>query len=393
MRYDLEIGDPSHCYIAGGFLVHNSGLPIVHTERVGSPKTLEPVKDTVLRGELYATQNGKAIPAAQLSGLLNSSIELALLKQKERDIRYKHAVFDILQHEGHDVRALPYAERLKLLKGVLAKMPEDFHLPEGYTDPAKQRELWDRIRTGKDPLTHEGVVAHPLTAVDAVPIKAKTGLPERDVLIKGIVPGEGKYRGTHAGGFWYALPEEPDKIVGKVGQGISDGDRQDMWQNKGEWLGRTARVHAQDQFPSGAYRVPVFLGRHEDITQKAAAFLEGYKQALEMAPAVGRDRVARLTAPIAAYAPKGTPQGSVYAMALAKLQNTRADKRLAAATAAAPRPVPATANQWVTKPPESQLALAQPKQITACAIGKAAQVHAGLRQQGRGARRVHGELQ
>jgi 2'-5' RNA ligase len=245
-----------------------TGRPIVHTERIGSPRLREKLKDTVLRGEMYGVRGNQAIPAAELGGLLNSTIEVALARRKERDIEMRHAVFDILKHEGKDVRGLPYGERLKLLRGVLEKLPEQFHLPEGYTDPARQRELWDRIRTGKDPLTREGIVAHPLTA-GAVPIKAKT-YPENDVIIKAVVPGKGRLKGMASGGFWYALPSDPDKIVGRVGTGLSDEDRWDMWQNPGEWVGRTARIRAQEQFPSGAYRAPAFLARHEDVTQKSA---------------------------------------------------------------------------------------------------------------------------
>ncbi len=283
-----------------------TGRPIVHTERIGSPRLREKLKDTVLRGEMYGVRDNQAIPAAELGGLLNSTIELSLARQKERDIELKHAVFDILKHEGKDVRKLPYAERLKLLRGVLEKLPEQFHLPEGYTDPAQQRELWNRIRTGKDPITREGIVAHPLLAAGAVPIKAKT-YPESDVIIKGIVPGKGRLKGMASGGFWYALPDDPDKIVGKVGTGLSDEDRWDMWQNPNEWVGRTARIRAQEQFPSGAYRAPAFLARHEDVTQKeamvqprlmvmAALLKQAAAPAKMMAPAAGQDRVSRYMA-------------------------------------------------------------------------------------------------
>jgi len=252
-----------------------TGRPIVHTERIGNPRLREKLKDTILRGELYATQNGKAIPAAELGGLLNSTVALSLARRKQRDIKLKHAIFDILRYEGQDVRELPYEERLSLLRRVLEKMPEDFHLPEGYTDPAQQRALWERIRTGQDPITREGIVAHPLTA-GAVPIKAKT-YPENDVIIKAIVPGKGRLKGMASGGFWYALPSDPDKIVGKVGTGLSDEDRWDMWRNPGEWIGRTARIRAQEQFPSGAYRAPGFIARHEDVAQKEAAGELRYK--------------------------------------------------------------------------------------------------------------------
>jgi hypothetical protein len=247
-----------------------TGRPIVHTERIGNPKLRSKLRETILLGEMYGVRNGQAIPAAELGGLLNSTVALSLMRQKERDIKLRHAVYDILKHEGKDVRKLPYQERLKRMRQVLEQMPEQFHLPEGYTDPAEQRALWERIRTGQDPITREGIVAHPLLAVGAVPFKAKT-FPESDVIIKGIVPGEGRLKGAGAGGFYYALPDDPERIVGKVGTGFNDEDRWDMWRNPGEWIGRTARIRAQEQFPSGAYRAPGFIARHEDVAQKQAA--------------------------------------------------------------------------------------------------------------------------
>jgi hypothetical protein len=85
------------------------------------------------------------------------------------------------------------------------------------------------------------------------------------VLIKNVVEGMGKYQGVGAGGFDYALPEAPDKVVGRVGTGFTDDLRQQMWQSPGDFVGRTARIHAQQQFPSGAYRAPALLGLHEDL--------------------------------------------------------------------------------------------------------------------------------
>lgn len=317
-----------------------TGRPIFHTERAGVKPLDEPIPggQTVLRGELYGTRKGKAISAAELGGLLNSSIAKSLEQQKARGIEMRHGVFDILKHRGKDVSGLPYSERLELLKQTLTKMPAHYHLPEGYADPEKQRELWERIIAGKNPVTREGVVAHPLE--DGVPTKVKPGLPERDVLIKEIVPGAGKYRGTHAGGFRYALPEQPDKIVGKVGQGISDEDRRDMWLNQSEWLGRTARVVPQEQFPSGAYRVPIFLGRHEDITQKEAAMKprliamaamlkQAATPAKMMAPSAGADKVKRFNNVFdAVHPPVRGAEDALQDMKRLQLVNRNTDRRI-----------------------------------------------------------------
>jgi hypothetical protein len=43
-----------------------------------------------------------------------------------------------------------------------------------------------------------------------------------------------------------------------------------MLRDPGSFIGRTARIRAQEQFPGGAYRAPSFLALHEDIPQAAA---------------------------------------------------------------------------------------------------------------------------
>lgn len=254
-----------------------TGRPIVHTERVGSPRLKEKLKDTVLRGELYGVKDGKVISAAELGGLLNSVVALSLAKQQKKNIKLKHAVFDILRHEGKDLTKLPYGERLRILEDVVKKLPPEFHIPEGYTDPVKQRRLWQRIKKGQHPLTVEGIVAHPLA--DGVPQKVKT-FKEYDVYIRDVFPGKGRLEGTGAGGFRYSLtPGGP--VVGAVGTGFSDEDRRDMLTNPDVWVGRRARIESQEQFPSGAYRAPGFIARHEDYPQEKVAmnktaFLRGY---------------------------------------------------------------------------------------------------------------------
>jgi hypothetical protein len=241
-----------------------TGRPIVHTERAGlhekNPDYKGIPKNTVLRGEMYGVRDNEAVSASELGGLLNSTIENSLTSQKDNRVQIKNALFDIYRYGNKDVSNLPYKDRLKLLKQIIKRLPSDkFELPEGYTDPVKQEELWNRITSGEHPITSEGIVATPLNG--GVPIKVKP-MEEADVIIRDIFPGTGKY-GHIAGGFTYALPDNPEVEAGKVGTGLSDTDREDMWLNKDQWIGRTARIRAQEQFPSGAYRAPAFIARHE----------------------------------------------------------------------------------------------------------------------------------
>ena len=267
----------------------DTGYPIVHTERAGlyGLKNLDLPKNTTLRGEIYAEGPKGPLTAAETGGILNSTLENSINKQKDKDIRLRHMLFDIVKYKGKDLKDMPYRERYKLLQSIAAKLPKDFYVAEGTTDPEKQRQMWKDIIKGTHPLTREGIVAHPLSG--GVPSKVKQ-LEESDVIITGVFKGKGKYQNS-AGGFTYALPSNPTKTVGEVGTGLRDEDRKDMWDNQKDWVGRTARIRAQEQFSSGAYRAPSFsfLARHEDIQQKTAIWhpLPDKKQTLSFLKKAG----------------------------------------------------------------------------------------------------------
>jgi hypothetical protein len=254
-----------------------TGNPISHTERVfgGSPQIDLPPEyaGSVLKGELYGVRDGKAIHPSETSALLNSGLAESLRKQKERNVKLRNAVYDIQQlgKTPVDFRNVPYSERRQMLEKIMPYLPEDtFHLTPEATTPEEASQLWEGIRTGQNPLSHEGVVIHPPSGV---PIKSKLH-EDADVWIRGVFPGEGKYQGTGAGGFEYSSePQGP--VLGRVGTGLSDEVRRQMWQTPNDYVGRVAKIRAQEKLPSGAYRAPAFLSLHEDETgipaEKAAA--------------------------------------------------------------------------------------------------------------------------
>jgi len=277
-----------------------TGRPIVHTERFfgGRPQMDIPKElvGTVLKGELYGerqpTQNptakpgrtvaegtgsgpavpgtgrlddgrgsGRVIPPQELGGLLNASLVNSLDRQRQEGIQLKNMLFDIQQLGKQPVgQDVPYAERRKMIEQVLAHLPADkFGVPEQATTPEDAQAMWSQIRDKQHPLTEEGVVIHPPTGK---PMKAKN-LEESDVYIRSIYPGAGKYHNLGAGGFAYALsPGGPE--VGRVGTGLSDDLRRDMHANPDAYTDRVARIHSQEQLPSGAWRSPALIALHED---------------------------------------------------------------------------------------------------------------------------------
>lgn len=243
-----------------------TGYPIVHTERAGLAHRRYPglPGDTVLRSELYGASGRKSLTAAETGGLLNATVEHSLQKQKETGAELRHRLLDVLRYRGRDLSEVPYEKRLELLKDIASRIDDPrFSVAEDVRDPAEQKALLRRILSGKHPLTREGVVFHPVGSADPVKVKRAD---EADVIITGVFPGSGKYSRS-AGGFTYSLPEAPLETVGEVGSGLTDVQRQDLWDNQDDWIGRTARIRAQEQFPSGAWRAPAFKALHEDIPQ------------------------------------------------------------------------------------------------------------------------------
>jgi hypothetical protein len=241
------------------------GGPIVHTERVfgGRPTHDAPkgLHDSILHGELYGTDAGGAIHPGDLGTLLNSGLAKSLARQKEQGIDLKTMLFDVTRRGGVDVPPdTPYSQRRKWLEEFQAHLPRGkFHLAEEARTPEEALNLWNKVRSGKHPLTQEGVVVHPPTGR---PQKIKLR-DESDVHVTDVFPGEGKYKGVGAGGYHYSLkPGGPN--VGKVGTGLSDEMRRLMWEDPESYRGRVARLISQEQLPSGAYRAPAHLSFHEE---------------------------------------------------------------------------------------------------------------------------------
>jgi len=220
--------------------------------------------------ERPAEKRGGAIPAAELGGILNATLQEAQRKKREKNIAMRNAIFDIYV-KGRDpvARSVPYKERVEMIKEVLRHLPQkQFHLPRMATTPEEQKKLWEDIKAGRNQRTHEGVV---FWDAKGKPHKTKL-LTESDVHITDIFP-QVKGDTSLAGGFRYALKPGGDP-VGKVGTGFSSEVRKQMMESPDDFIGRVARIRAQEQFPSGAYRAPAFLALHEDYPNKPTPVTE-----------------------------------------------------------------------------------------------------------------------
>jgi hypothetical protein len=224
--------------------------------RFDYPKKFE---NALLTGELFGQRDNKAIPVQELGGILNAGVARSLEKQREQGVDLKSLLFGVKELGGKPV-SLPYSEQRKLIEELLPHLPKDkFVLPENARTSEEALALFNRVREGEHPLTQEGIVIQP---EEGRTIKSKFR-PEQDVYIRGFTPGLGKFKDRGIGAIQYATePEGP--VVGQMGTGLSDEMRRELMLHPELYLNRIARATSHGAFPSGALRVPVFLGLHED---------------------------------------------------------------------------------------------------------------------------------
>jgi len=249
---------------------------IDHTFRIGLHRTIVPTAfkgHTVVLGEVFARDrsSGNVLPSTDTSARLLSNVWRS--RELQQHAPLDNVVFNVLRYNGRDVSAKPYAEKLQILKQITAAVPQ-LKMPPLHTTEDSKFELMKDIKAGKHPLTGEGVVVYKLN--ESIPLKSKLQ-QDYDVFIRGVFPGEGKYKGKAAGGFTYSF-KPAGKIIGKVGTGLSDTMRTDLWKQPKKYTGSVARIFAQQQLPSGSLRMPVFKDIRSEKFAEAKQFL--LKQAL-----------------------------------------------------------------------------------------------------------------
>lgn len=245
-----------------------TGDHVLHTERLfgGIPLVKLPrsLNNTVVLGETYGVnkKTGKIIPQQELSGILNSNLDKALTTQKQNNIELKTMLFDVVSKNKKDVN-LPYEKRVDILQQLIKYLPKGkFELPHEVRTKRESIKLLNEVEKGKHPLTSEGLI---IRLPNNKPVKYKT-IADHDVYIRDFFDASkgSKYEGNAVGGFYYSeTPRGP--IVGRVGGGIIDKMRRDMYKNPDKYIGRVARIESQGQYEkTRAHRSPQFINLHQD---------------------------------------------------------------------------------------------------------------------------------
>lgn len=235
-----------------GIRPDKSGLKPDYTAHIGGLSQIQVPEDlqgTMLRGELYGVRNGTVVPPNELSGYLNSTLVNAIDK-RQRGLRLLVAALAV--SNGKDDYGAPVGDIVRRLHSPSFTAVQ----PVG---GMKAKRLLNSIVKGTNPITGEGVVVH---QQGKRPVKSKL-VDDYDVVVHDIFPADTK--GTpRAGGFGYALPDQPNRAVGRVGTGFDHQMLQDMLKNPDAYIGRTARIRSQGAYDSGAYRAPSFIAMRAD---------------------------------------------------------------------------------------------------------------------------------
>lgn len=226
-----------------------NGNLIRYTDHIGGLRNMDIPKELVgksFRGQLSGMQDGRPVQANTIAGLLNSSLQRNIETRKNKGISlYITALAMLGQKDNYDkgpVNQLVKKLRTEKVKG----------LPQISSRAEFEKHL-QAMREGRHPLTQEGFV---IQAPGKRPMKAKL-LKDYDVQIKDIFPAQVTTSTPRAGGFTYSLPGK-DEELGRVGTGFTHKTLVDMMNNSQKYKGKLARITAMSQYPSGAYRMPVF---------------------------------------------------------------------------------------------------------------------------------------
>lgn len=233
---------------------------IEHTHRIPdwNQRQVPPgLGGTVIRAELWGERGGRAIPAQELGGLLNTDVWKSRLQQEARGIQLKLSPFDVEKYRGRDASGMTWEEKRNVLQQAADSLGW-LHMPPTAVTPDEKKKLISEIESGWLPETSEGVVLFPK---EGPPIKAKI-TPEYDGTITGTFEGRGKYEGRGIGGF--LVKDESTGVTNRVGGGLSDKLRRAAYEEPGLFKGLIAKIKSRGRFLGGKMRDPRFMEFHLD---------------------------------------------------------------------------------------------------------------------------------
>lgn len=183
--------------------------------------------------------------------------------QRAQDPKYKSFLFmfDLWAINDQDLRTLPYIERMK-------KLARFFKVFNGPNQPfraiptypiANFQAFWDKMVV---PGTFEGAVFRKSTDVGTPCLVRQKLEITQDLIFVGIEEGEGRLAGSCGA----IVGKTVDGVIVKVGGGMSDNLRTELFLNPMKYIGTWFEVTAKGRFESGSLRHPNFSRFRDDLS-------------------------------------------------------------------------------------------------------------------------------
>lgn len=165
-------------------------------------------------------------------------------------------LFDYLSPDYKSDWQKPYQNRIETLKGI--ELPKSWAVVDSF-DSKEKDNIWELLVA---PGHFEGLVfRHPQDTWLHTLLRAKGEVTE-DLMIVGFEVGEGRLSNT-LGAVLCKDGKNPD-MTHVVGGGFTDAQRNRIWNNRMDYVGKWIRVIAKKKFASGLLRHPNFHSFHED---------------------------------------------------------------------------------------------------------------------------------
>jgi ATP-dependent DNA ligase len=210
-----------------------------------------PAGDFILDGEVIA-ETGSYSDTSERVGRKEENVD--------RSVEMQFAVFDAIIYAGESVWKQPYRSRYSRLQSLDMNTSDTVQLLPLHSDydSAKKQAL----DNGEEGLILKRMdAAYEFGKRSSSWVKHKFDAENCDLKIAGFEEGTGKASGT----LGYVELETSDGVyVGNSGSGFTDEQRDEIWNNQDEWLGRTIEIEARGVGTGDKLRMPIFKRDRSD---------------------------------------------------------------------------------------------------------------------------------
>jgi len=178
-----------------------------------------------------------------------------------RDVEMNFHLFDCIRYDDEYIADSSFRDRHSLVEQFVRDINSEY---------LASVDLQHDIEEAKDNAVSngdEGIIVKSLEAPyefgkrSSYWQKQKLDEESIDVVISGFHEGDGESTGTLGA----VEIESADGVsLGRSGSGFSDAQRETIWENKDEWMGRTIEIEARGIGSQGKLRMPIFIRDRSD---------------------------------------------------------------------------------------------------------------------------------